>query len=112
MQLVDDDQSHHLHKLGAADEQGLQLLEHDDRDLEVASEDLVVELERDANYLVNPGSVGQPRDSDPRAAYALYDSQTRLITFVRTAYDIRTAQKKIIDAGLPDVLALRLESGV
>lgn len=82
------------------------------RRVDLGAEDMVVELERDANYMVNPGSVGQPRDSDPRAAYALYDSQTRLITFVRTAYDIRTAQKKIIDAGLPDVLALRLESGV
>ena len=82
------------------------------RRMELDDEDLVLELERDANYMVNPGSVGQPRDSDPRAAYALYDSNTRLITFARTAYDIPTAQKKIIGAGLPDVLALRLESGV
>jgi len=61
--------------------------------------------------MLNPGSVGQPRDGDPRAAYAVYDSEARLVTFVRAAYDIPAAQKKILQAGLPEVLALRLAAG-
>ena len=48
---------------------------------------------------------------DPRAAYAIYEPEQRLVTFWRTAYEIRAAQEKILNAGLPDVLAYRLESG-
>jgi len=68
-------------------------------------------LERDALYLINPGSVGQPRDRDPRAAYLIYDSEDRVVEFRRAPYDIARAQGKIIDAGLPDMLAYRLETG-
>lgn len=82
------------------------------RRVELESEDVVVELENDVNYMVNPGSVGQPRDGDPRAAYAVYDSGAHLVKFGRTAYDIQTAQQKIVQAGLPEVLALRLEAGM
>ncbi len=73
--------------------------------------DLSLELDLDAQYLINPGSVGQPRDSDPRAAYAIYDPRQRLITYHRIPYDIEGAQRKIRAAGLPDVLAMRLEVG-
>jgi diadenosine tetraphosphatase ApaH/serine/threonine PP2A family protein phosphatase len=73
---------------------------------------LALELERDATYLINPGSVGQPRDNDPRAAYCVYDPEARLVTFCRAGYDIARAQQKILDAGLPDTLALRLSLGV
>ncbi|MBZ5612136.1 MAG: metallophosphatase family protein [Acidobacteriia bacterium] len=76
------------------------------------SDSETLELEPDVNYLVNPGSVGQPRDGDPRAAYAVYQPGERLVTFRRTAYDVAAAQKKILAAGLPDLLALRLEAGV
>jgi predicted phosphodiesterase len=76
------------------------------------SSDEVLELESEVNYLINPGSVGQPRDGDPRAAYALYEPESRLVTFCRAAYDIASAQKKILDAGLPALLARRLESGI
>jgi predicted phosphodiesterase len=75
-----------------------------------ASETL--QLEPDVNYLINPGSVGQPRDGDPRAAYALYQPDHRLVTFCRAAYDVGAAQKKILDAGLPNLLAARLEAGL
>jgi predicted phosphodiesterase len=75
------------------------------------SESETLEIENDINYLINPGSVGQPRDGDPRAAYAIYEPEQRMVTFWRTAYDIRAAQEKILNAGLPDVLAYRLESG-
>ena len=70
------------------------------------------ELEPDLNYLINPGSVGQPRDGDPRAAYALYEPGPRLVTLRRAPYDIAAAQTKILEAGLPELLALRLGAGV
>ena len=71
----------------------------------------VLEIDPDCAYLLNSGSVGQPRDGDPRAAFAVYDSGARMITYFRTEYDIAAAQKKIRDAGLPDVLADRLVLG-
>lgn len=63
-------------------------------------------------YLVNPGSVGQPRDGDPRAAYALYEPETRTIEFRRLAYDIGKTQEQMREAGLPDSLVLRLARGL
>ena len=57
---------------------------------------------------INPGSVGQPRDGDPRAGYALYDSSTRVVEYHRTDYDIQQAARKIFDAGLPELLGMRL----
>ncbi len=69
------------------------------------------QLTREARYLVNPGSVGQPRDRDPRAAFALYDSETATVTFRRIPYDLAGAQKAIRRAGLPERLASRLEAG-
>lgn len=64
-----------------------------------------------ARLLVNPGSVGQPRDRDVRAAFALYDEETKVVTYRRVAYDIESAQKAIRAAGLPERLAARLETG-
>ncbi len=63
-------------------------------------------------YLVNPGSVGQPRDGDPRAAYALYSPEERAVEFCRVAYDVDRAAAKIRAAGLPDFLAARLHEGM
>ncbi len=62
--------------------------------------------------LMNVGSVGQPRDEDPRAAYALVDTDLEIASIRRVKYDIESVQKKIREAGLPDVLASRLELGV
>jgi diadenosine tetraphosphatase ApaH/serine/threonine PP2A family protein phosphatase len=77
-----------------------------------ASEDReALELDPDAWYLINPGSVGQPRDGDARAAYLLYDQPARLVEYRRAVYDIRKAQEKIRAAGLPDLLAERLATG-
>jgi diadenosine tetraphosphatase ApaH/serine/threonine PP2A family protein phosphatase len=70
-----------------------------------------LELEHDTRYLLNPGSVGQPRDGDPRAAYALYDNEARRVQFRRIAYPIEVTLEKIRSAGLPDVLGLRLFRG-
>ncbi|MBC7362113.1 MAG: metallophosphoesterase family protein [Candidatus Aminicenantes bacterium] len=71
-----------------------------------------IKLEKGARYLINPGSVGQPRDRDPRAAYVIYDSKVRKIKFYRVEYDIQSAQKKILEANLPSALAERLSLGI
>jgi len=71
-----------------------------------------IEIEPDYFFLLNPGSVGQPRDGDPRAAYALYSPQDRSVEYRRVTYDIDRAATKILDAGLPDSLARRLYEGV
>jgi diadenosine tetraphosphatase ApaH/serine/threonine PP2A family protein phosphatase len=68
-------------------------------------------LREGAAYMLNPGSVGQPRDNDPRAAFLLYDSGENAITFYRVPYDIAAAQKKIRSSGLPGRLAERLAEG-
>ena len=68
-------------------------------------------LEADSKYLINPGSVGQPRDGDSRAAYAIADLDRNTVTLYRVAYAIEAAQKKILDAGLPPMLAYRLGMG-
>jgi len=76
-----------------------------------ASDHYDLQLDPDSHYLINPGSVGQPRDNDPRAASALYDSEAGVVTYYRVNYDIEGAQRKIVSAGLPEVLAKRLELG-
>ncbi len=68
-------------------------------------------MEPDVKYLINPGSVGQPRDGDSRAAYAIVDTAKHQATLYRVAYPIEIAQKKILDAGLPPMLAYRLGMG-
>jgi diadenosine tetraphosphatase ApaH/serine/threonine PP2A family protein phosphatase len=70
-----------------------------------------LELDPSGSYMINPGSVGQPRDGDPRAAYAIYDSDQKLVTFFRAAYPVKSTAAEIKLAGLPDILALRLFHG-
>ncbi len=70
-----------------------------------------IRLKPATKYIINVGSVGQPRDNNPMASYVVYDLMENLIKFVRVPYDVATAQKKIIAAGLPHVLAMRLEWG-
>ena len=70
-----------------------------------------MEVDTECGYLVNPGSVGQPRDGDPRAAYVLYDSGERMVSYCRAPYDVAAAQEKIRQAGLPPILADRLSVG-
>ncbi len=65
-----------------------------------------------ARLLVNPGSVGQPRDGDPRAAWLLLDTAAARATFRRVPYDITRTQAEIRELGLPDVLAARLPHGI
>lgn len=73
--------------------------------------DGVLEVESHHLYLLNPGSVGQPRDMDPKAAYAIYTPEARTVEYRRVKYDIAGAAQKILDAGLPPVLAARLYEG-
>ena len=61
--------------------------------------------------IVNPGAVGQPRDRNPEASYAVYDNETGIIQLRRVSYDIRLTQDKIMKSGLPPRLATRLEMG-
>ena len=70
-----------------------------------------VMLRSDARHLINVGSVGQPRDGDPRAAYGIVDMERRVVTAYRVAYPVERAQARILEAGLPDVLAQRLRLG-
>ena len=75
------------------------------------AESLEFKLRPNTRYMVNPGSVGQPRDGDWRAAFALYDSESRMVTFCRTPYGLKSAQDRILAANLPQRLATRLAAG-
>jgi diadenosine tetraphosphatase ApaH/serine/threonine PP2A family protein phosphatase len=65
----------------------------------------------DGHYMINPGSVGQPRDGDARAGYAVYDAAARVVEIYRTPYPIERTQARIREAGLPEALAQRLMIG-
>jgi len=73
--------------------------------------EVVLPLQRGARYLVNVGSVGQPRDGDPRAGYGLLDADARELRLYRVPYPVEEAQRKIMAAGLPASLANRLAMG-
>lgn len=71
----------------------------------------MIEFHPERRYLINPGSIGQPRDGNPHASFIEYDTDTAQVHFKRVAYDCRKAGEKIISAGLPEMLALRLLAG-
>ena len=70
-----------------------------------------IRLAEAKKYFINVGSVGQPRDGDWRASYAVYDVENQVVTIRRLDYDIKKAQDKILKAGLPEMLANRLTLG-
>ena len=72
---------------------------------------LAFPLEDQGRYLVNPGSIGQPRDGDWRAAFAIFDSGQHTVEYFRTSYDLPRTQAKMRKAGLPQLLIQRLEHG-
>jgi len=85
------------------------LIQHEDK-IQIAQSSRV-ELEEGSKYIINVGSIGQPRDGNPMAAYCIYDPDLQRIEIKRIAYDVKKAQEKIIQAGLPEVLAHRLAIG-
>jgi diadenosine tetraphosphatase ApaH/serine/threonine PP2A family protein phosphatase len=78
---------------------------------DLVSDRTVIAIQSRRKYLINPGAVGQPRDGDPRAAYAIFDTDSLTVELRRVPYDIPRAQARIRAAGLPDVLARRLGLG-
>ena len=74
-------------------------------------EDANVRLDKDRRYLINPGSVGQPRDRNPQASCIIIDTDKPSVQFFRVDYDIAKTQSTILKAGLPDILATRLQYG-
>ena len=80
-------------------------------DVVTASRSSRVRIQAGHRYVANVGSVGQPRDNNPAASYVLYDMVENTIHFRRVPYDVRATQQKILDAGLPSVLAMRLALG-
>jgi len=74
-------------------------------------EDPHIAIKDKNKYIINAGSVGQPRDGDPRAAYCIYDSDKKEAWIKRASYDVAASAKKVIDAGLPKLLAERLSVG-
>ena len=77
----------------------------------VRSQPQEIRLAPGTKYFVNTGSVGQPRDGDPRSSYLVYDTASRTITFRRLAYDVAATMEKNRRAGLPERLAVRLAAG-
>ena len=75
------------------------------------AESVALQLKPEARYLINPGSVGQPRDGDWRAAYALFDTEAQVVHFHRAPYNLKAAQDRIFAAKLPGRLATRLAVG-
>ncbi len=75
------------------------------------AETLEFPLKKEMRFLVNPGSVGQPRDGDWRAGFAMFDSESRIVTFHRVPYNLKGAQDRILAANLPPRLATRLAAG-
>jgi len=73
--------------------------------------DGTVRLNEDDFYLLNPGSVGQPRNGDPRSSYFIFNTEDRTVKFRLVEYDVSSTIKKIVDAGLPEFFAERLLNG-
>ncbi len=95
--------------------QNLCFIGHSHVPLVFSNQDMIreplVQIEQNHKYIVNVGSVGQPRDGNPQLCYTLYDTHKREIKYVRLDYDIHTTYAKIIEAGLPLYLAERLLKG-
>jgi len=80
--------------------------------LDIAGDGAAFPLGETDRHLINPGSVGQPRDGDPRASFAIYDDHARQVTIHRVPYDVASARRKILEAGLPAALGDRLLHGI
>jgi diadenosine tetraphosphatase ApaH/serine/threonine PP2A family protein phosphatase len=84
---------------------------YDDSEGEVVSREGTTQIAAGHRVLVNVGSVGQPRDGDPRAAFCVWDIECGALELIRVPYDVSVTQEKILDNGLPEFLAHRLSAG-
>lgn len=73
---------------------------------------MTLQIQPEMRYFVNPGSVGQPRNQDPRAAFAILDTEALTVRFERIAYDIAKTQRQMREVSLPEPLVLRLQYGM
>jgi predicted phosphodiesterase len=88
------------------------LLRNEKIDIVPLNHDTKIKLDPNTRYLVNPGSIGQPRDKNPNPSFIVFDSGKKELHFKRFSYNIKETQRKIREAGLPEILASRLESGI
>ena len=72
----------------------------------------MIRLNEDELYLLNPGSVGQPRNGDPRSSYFIFDTETNTVNFKLVKYNVASTINKITEANLPEYLAKRLLDGI
>ena len=88
------------------------LLRNEKIDIVPLTQETKIKLDPNTRYLVNPGSIGQPRDKNPNPSFIIFDSNKKELHFKRFKYNIKETQRKIREAGLPEILASRLESGI
>jgi predicted phosphodiesterase len=88
------------------------LLRNEKIDIVPLTQETKIKLDPNTRYLINPGSIGQPRDKNPKSSFIIFDSSKKEIHFKRYSYNIKETQRKIRTAGLPEILASRLESGI
>lgn len=99
--------------MGARPIEEIPLWASDNDGSDVKTADMIqLPVEQSVKYLINVGSVGQPRNRDSRASFCIYDNEQKLLTRYRLPYDIAATQRKIREAHLPERLAARLERGV
>ncbi len=104
----------HTHQARVFTWEGGRAFEHSDYWMQLVQEGettVQLDLESGRKYFINVGSVGQPRDGDPRACYAIYDSDAATVRLRRVVYDVAGAQQAVLAVGLPEYLAERLETG-
>ncbi len=87
------------------------IFEKDGENISFIKDDKVY-LKENCKYLINPGSVGQPRDKDPRLSYIIYDNKEKSVEFIRVEYNVEKAARDILNAGLPTIFANRLYRGI
>ncbi|UCH93554.1 MAG: metallophosphoesterase family protein [Candidatus Aminicenantes bacterium] len=88
------------------------LLRNEKIDIVPLTQDTKIKLDPNTRYLVNPGSIGQPRDKNPNPSFIIFDASKKELHFKRFTYNFKETQRKVREAGLPEILASRLESGI
>jgi predicted phosphodiesterase len=88
------------------------LLRNDKIDTVPLTTNTKIKLDPNTRYLINPGSIGQPRDKNANPSFIIFDSTKKEINFQRFSYSLKETQTKIRNAGLPEILASRLETGI